>query len=170
MIEKKISAAEMLAQVHQYWPTEYEPINRFTYYLYRVKELSQVQLQMVMRRYDLTATEFDILTALRNTAEPHILSPTELRHSMLITSGGLTKLLHGLEARGLIQRTTAEQDKRSKLAHLSTEGCTTIEAAMEAVLTYDNDWISSVLDNEELAQLNHLMEKLNNKLEQRLFG
>jgi DNA-binding MarR family transcriptional regulator len=49
---------------------------------------------------------------------------------MLISSGGLTKLLKGLDARGLVLRLPSAGDARSRPVELSDEGSALIERAM----------------------------------------
>lgn len=81
----------------------------------------------------LTPAEFELLSALRAHAPPHRLTPTALYDAMLISSGGLTKLLKGLEGRGLVARPSSETDRRSRPVALTEEGRALTERAMAIV-------------------------------------
>ncbi|MCV6637858.1 MarR family transcriptional regulator [Candidatus Albibeggiatoa sp. nov. NOAA] len=168
-MKDKISADEMLARIKQHWPTDYHHVHELTIYLFRVRELALCQCNEDMKRFGLSSTEFDVLAALRNSPKPYVLTPKAVQQSMLITSGGLTKILYELERRKLITRSVQDHDKRSKLVHLTQAGQELVEQSMEAILKYDNEWISEVLEEGELKQLSTLLGKLNNRLEQRLF-
>ena len=83
--------------------------------------------------FDLTPAEFELLSALRALPAPQQLTPTALYDAMLISSGGLTKLLKGLEMRNLVVRIASETDRRSRLVALTPEGHALTEQAMAAV-------------------------------------
>ena len=90
---------------------------------------------------------------------PYVLTPTELQRSVLITSGGLTKLLYQLEARGLVSRSVQAQDKRSKLVHLTSKGKKLVERAVAEVMQVESQWIEQALSEKELEQLKKLLGK-----------
>jgi DNA-binding MarR family transcriptional regulator len=78
---------------------------------------------------------------------------------MLITSGGLTKVLQQLETRGLITRTTSDADRRSKPAHLSPAGVTLIERAMSELVTVMSAAVKERLSEKEIRDLVKLLNK-----------
>ena len=164
----RLTADEVLALGHQNWLHHYHHVDRFAVYLNRVRELSDAEVNQLLGRFGISHTEFDILATLRCTAPPHTLTPTGLRRSMLITSGGLTKLLHGLEHRALISRSVQEHDRRSKLVHLTDTGRRLAEEAMEEILRLTDQWLTESLDMEEIETLNRLLGKLNRSLEERI--
>ena len=82
-----------------------------------------------IRRHDLTPGEFGVLEALYHTG-PQLLG--ELKRRVLVSSGGMTYLVDRLEARGLIKRATAPEDRRARLAVLSPEGEALIERIFPA--------------------------------------
>jgi DNA-binding MarR family transcriptional regulator len=67
-------------------------------------------------------TDFDVLATLRRSGQPWRLTPTALRHSVLLTSGAMTACLNRLEAQGLIVREPASDDRRVLAAVLTEPG------------------------------------------------
>lgn len=153
------TAKYMLEQIEKYWPETNNLANEFIIFLSKARDIGMVQGCNIIETFNLSPAEFDILASLRRTESPHILSPTELQRSMLITSGGLTKLLYQLEASKLVKRSIQKQDKRSKLVHLTAKGKITIEKTMSALLQVENTRLLGTLTQSELKQLNKLLSK-----------
>ncbi len=55
------------------------------------------------------------------------MSPNDLYRSLLMTSGGMTKILKNLEAENSIKRMDHHSDKRSKMVRLTQEGKAMVE-------------------------------------------
>ncbi len=108
----------------------------------------------------LSEMEFDLLATLRNAPPPHRMTPSNIQQEMVITSGGLTKVLSQLEARGLISRTQQAEDLRVKPAALTEAGRELIEEAMAATVRDAAAWFRQRLDGDEMRQLQNLLEKL----------
>jgi len=85
-------------------------------------------------RHDLVLWEFDVLSALRRAGEPYELSPGTLVAQTLVTSGTMTNRIDRLEARGLVERRPAPGDRRGVRVHLTDEGLTRVDAALEDLL------------------------------------
>lgn len=164
---KQYSADRMIANFRQYWGDADTQVDAFAIYLHRSQQLSLKFCSPTISTHQISSTEFDVLAALRNTAPPHVLTPTELQRSMLITSGGLTKVLYQLEARGFISRSVQEHDKRSKLVHLTEMGKDIIEQGMEEVHKTDREMLESALSQNELETLIELMGKVTREFEKR---
>jgi DNA-binding MarR family transcriptional regulator len=94
---------------------------------------------------------------------PNELLPTELYGAVLMSSGGLTKVLRGLEKRGLIARGKA--DRRSKPVRLTAKGRALAERAMLDLLESDCKLIMSGLSDSEVERMTKLLCKLLNALE-----
>ncbi|MCS7022523.1 MAG: MarR family transcriptional regulator [Gemmataceae bacterium] len=86
----------------------------------------------VLAPFGLTLGQFDILATLRRHGPQGGLTPTELLHSVVLSSGGLTARLDGLAAAGLIERRPAAHDRRKVFIHLTPLGRQVIDAATEA--------------------------------------
>jgi DNA-binding MarR family transcriptional regulator len=63
-----------------------------------------------------------VLATLTLIGPPHRSSPTALCRMSLLTSGGMTKTLRGLESAGLVRRYRSPDDRRSLLVELTPKG------------------------------------------------
>lgn len=125
--------AALLDRMATHWPDASTDQAAATIALQRLaRRLGRVAAE-ALAPLDLTPAEFELLAALRAHAPPHRLTPTELYDAMLISSGGLTKLLKGLEGRGLVARPVSDADRRSRPVALTPEGRALAERAMAAV-------------------------------------
>jgi DNA-binding MarR family transcriptional regulator len=76
--------------------------------------------------------EMNVLAALRRAGEPHVLTPTELYRSLLVSSGAMTNRLDRLETAGLLARTPDPDDRRKVQVGLTAAGREVIDATMDA--------------------------------------
>jgi DNA-binding MarR family transcriptional regulator len=74
-----------------------------------------------LRPFGLSPSAFNVLMALRNTPA-EMLEPHELSERLLVTRPSITGLLDTLEAKGLIARTPAVDDRRRVNVRLTAEG------------------------------------------------
>jgi len=77
-----------------------------------------------------------------------------------MSSGGLTKVLHGLERRGLITRVEGKADRRNKPVRLTAKGRALAERAMSNVLDSSRRLIMSGLSESEVQRMTSLLRKL----------
>jgi DNA-binding MarR family transcriptional regulator len=166
-MKDKHTAAELMALCEENWPRTYNQTHRFAVYVNRTCLLGVQEVQEIVREKRLSLGEFDVLASLRSSPSPYRLPPTELQRATLITSGGLTKLLYQLEARGLVERSVHEADRRRKLVHLTRKGERLVEATMNKVTERESEWVEAALNEGELEQLNQLLGKVLGVLEQR---
>ena len=166
-MNKQYSADKILANGRIYWPDANHTIECLAIYLHRSAQLLLKHATQSIQQHRINTSEFDVLAALRNSPPPHVSTPTELQRSMLITSGGLTKLLYQLEAGGLISRSVQERDKRSKLVHLTNAGKDLVEKSMGELHETDSEMLDAALSKKELNQLVALLGKVTRTLEHR---
>lgn len=115
----------------------------------------------VMARHGLTFAEFDVLSTLeRSSRKDYTLTPKELQASVLITSGGLTKVLRQLEERGLVVRCAVEGDRRVKPVRIETPAIQLVRAAREEVFTVVGTWLNDVVDRREMAHATAFLQRL----------
>lgn len=125
----------------------------------RVAQLLQAELEPIFAAHGLNAGEFDVLAALRRTGRPYRLTPTELSTALIITSGGLTKRLNALEARGLIDREPDPSDGRSTAVALTRDGKRLVDAVLPEHAANERRLLGE-LDNKQRAELAGLLETL----------
>jgi DNA-binding MarR family transcriptional regulator len=129
--------------------TPMEVIGRIT----RLSALIQRELERVFAQHGLAGSDFDVLATLRRSEAP--LAPGELSRSMMVTTGGMTKLLDRLEAQGLIRREPDPRDRRGRLIVLTDDGRALVDRAVEAHLQNEQRLLAafSKAEREDLAAL-----------------
>jgi DNA-binding MarR family transcriptional regulator len=128
--------------------------------LHRASEAVMAPSREVWTRHDLTPAEFDVLATLRRSPPPRELTPSDIRSLLLVTSGGLTKIMAALEARGLVSRSRSHADQRIRPIRLTPSGKRLVEAAMADVMASSPPRIRNALNARELAKLTELLDKL----------
>jgi DNA-binding MarR family transcriptional regulator len=103
--------------------------------------------------------EFDVLTPLRRSGYPYMLTPTQLYEAALISSGGMTARLDRLERAGLVERTPDPNDGRGRKVALTAKGFDVIEEMIGKMVAMEENMLS-VLSAKEQKTLNQLLKKL----------
>lgn len=124
---------DMLLRTAQNWPDADTAVNRLVNRLFRLHDLILEDSAKEMARFDISPVEFTVLSSLRKLAPPHEMRPSELYNAMLVTSGGMTKILKSLDARKLVERIPDPNDGRGIRVRLTATGAALIEEVMEAV-------------------------------------
>ena len=119
---------------------------------------------LVLKPLGLHYTDLNVLATLRRGGQPYRRTPTELRDSVLITSGAMTACLDRLERAGLIRRVADPVDRRSSGAELTISGRKLIDQAIVVRFKEAAEAISS-LSAVESTQLAALLKKLGRGLE-----
>ncbi len=160
MDDRRISIAELREQQRQHWPLAYRNSQPAVLQLLRAADdflrLSSEQLQDL----SLLPAEFDVLAALQRQPAPHCVTPGALCQALLMSSGGLSKLLKRLESAGLVTRPANPEDGRSQLVQLSEAGGQLANTAMQRLCKLQRQWLTP-LDDEQREQLNRLLDSLN---------
>ena len=92
--------------------------------------------------HQLDAWEFDVLSALRRSGKPYQLSPGQLVHETLVTSGTMTNRVDRLVARGLVERSPDPDDRRGVQVQLNASGRKAVDGAIDALLTHEKELLS----------------------------
>ena len=144
----------------QYWPETYdELLMPLAMALHRAHEEHRKRADAVLDKYGLAPAEFDVLATLRRSPEPYALTPSEIQQGLFITSGGLTKVLQQLEAKGLVGRSTSEADRRSKPVHLSPVAIGLIENVMADLIAATEAPIKEMMSEAEIRELTRLLNR-----------
>ena len=64
----------------------------------------------VLEPFEISPSEYDVLAALRRAGSPYRLNPKALTQRLDRSSGGMAKLLKGLEVGGYVQRAPDPED------------------------------------------------------------
>lgn len=107
-----------------------------------------------LKRYDLTAAQFDVLIQIYSF-QP--LTQTELAEKVLVTQGGMSRMLARLEQDDLIIR---KQDWKTKTIELSEKGTHTIEAAIPGQIAFQSSFFEDALSKAEMKTLYTLLTKI----------
>jgi DNA-binding MarR family transcriptional regulator len=111
-------------------------------------------------RSGVTPTEFDVLATLRNAPPPHELTPSQVQSLVVITSGGLTKVMRQLEERKLVSRSLPGKDQRVKPLRITAAGRRLVERLMIDVAGLLGAWVRDRLDGSDAALLTSLLSPL----------
>lgn len=88
-------------------------------------------VSQMLRAHDMSYSDFDVIATLRRSGKPYELAPTELRESVLLTSGAMTACLRRLESAELISREANPRDRRRLSAKLTQRGCELVEKLID---------------------------------------
>jgi DNA-binding MarR family transcriptional regulator len=124
----------------------------------RLAQLLEGEQDPLLEAHGVTGGEFDVLAALRRSGRPYHLTPTALSRALLVTSGGMTKRLAALEARGLIERRPDPSDGRSSTVTLTRPGKRLFDAALAEHVANQQRLVAG-LDPDEREQLASLLER-----------
>ncbi len=123
----------------------------------------EARATVALRPVGLHYTDLDVLATMRRSGKPYRLTPTELRESVLISSGAMTACLDRLEYNGLIARRAHPDDRRSKSAELTPAGVRLVDRAIVARFEEATEAIAG-LSPRERTSLATLLKKLEQTL------
>ena len=126
----------------------------------RISALVDQEMDRVFQPHGLTGGDFVVLAALRRSGQPYQLTPTALTRSMMVSSGGTTKRLDRLEARGLIRRDRDPADRRGTLVTLTSAGLATIDTVASAHVQNEKRLVATLSPNQRKTLTRLLRELL----------
>ena len=152
------------------WPKERPAEARIVPGLFRSRNYIWDNDHRIVENHGVSWSQFLALSSLRSAAPDYVLSPTQLYTAAQVTSGGMTKMMHGLTKAGLIERIDNPEDKRSRLVRLTPQGAILAEKIVEELVSENKDLIGGILSADEAEQLASLLRKLSVGLQSRLSG
>lgn len=123
------------------------------------KDLMVKSENFLKTNYDLLHTDIDVLASLYFNGKDYVMSPTELYDALILSSGGMTKVLKKLQDRGLIKRDSVTNDKRKNLVCLTQKGIELTEEIMDNKALMVEKFFS-VLDKKEKENLKNILSKV----------
>ncbi|MBT3277083.1 MarR family transcriptional regulator [Candidatus Thioglobus sp.] len=145
---------------HENWPDIDVNLAMAVLNLGRASSQFNLLVESVCEQFDLSVFELEVLVLLRSFPYPHRLTPSLLSSSLMVSSGGLTKVLIKLESKNYIIRDANPTDKRSKIVRLTELGVEFIEKNYPLVQYMSKQFFESKLSKRELALLTNLLTKL----------
>jgi DNA-binding MarR family transcriptional regulator len=143
------------------WSVQHDPLVVPLFLnLERARKMAHHNARKVWDRHGLTPSEFDVLAVLRNVEAPHELTPGQIQDLVLLTSGGLTKVIHLLEEKGFVERFVARDDNRVKPVRLTATGVLCIGQAMQDLAEMTGAWIRSLLPEKDIQLATRMLRKI----------
>ena len=149
------------------WPKERPAEARIVPGLFRSRNFIWDNDHRIVESHGVSWSQFLALSTLRSSVPDFTLSPTQLYTAAQVTSGGMTKMMHGLTKAGLIERIENPEDGRSRLVRLPPKGKDLAEDIVDALIQANKALIGGSLEPEETEQLATLLRKLSLGLEAR---
>lgn len=150
------------------WPKERPAEARIVPGLFRSRNYIWDNDHRIVERHGVSWSQFLALSSLRSAAPDYVLSPTQLYTAAQVTSGGMTKMMHGLTKAGLIERIDNPDDKRSRLVRLTPQGACLAEKIVDELISENKALIGGILSADEAEQLANILRKLSAGLQSRL--
>ncbi len=104
-------------------------------------------------------TWFEVLLRL-DQAPDNTLSPGDLAHAMVLTTGGITRLVDRLTDAGLVHRRASEDDRRRVLLQITPRGAETLQTAVAVHTDYIQRHLFDVLGPRKVDELVRLLHEL----------
>lgn len=114
----------------------------------------------VAREAGLTNGALFTLFILRSYYPDDHITPRELGEATMMTSGGVTKVLHALVDQGLVSRLQHPSDARSAMIGLTEAGMRLVENILPIVEAKDRALLLDPLTVEERVEFTRLLQKL----------
>jgi DNA-binding MarR family transcriptional regulator len=148
----KLSVAGILAESAENWPEFDRPETRVMLGIIRLNDIVYESTRSLLAEFGLTPGAFETLMTLRGQPAPWQMTPSALYQSILMSSGGMTKVLKQLEADGLVDRVDNPEDQRSRFVRLTPAGKILAEQVMEAVAGHDRELLTGSLSDQQIEQ------------------
>ena len=110
-------------------------------------------------QHGLTLSDYDVLIQLYH-APGRRMRRVDIARQVLLTASGITRLLDGLEAGGLVEKQRCESDGRVAYAALTERGIRTCERASESHLADVEELFAGNFGPDERASLAELLGRL----------
>jgi len=113
----------------------------------------------LVAQHGLTINDYEALLHLAR-AEDGRMRRVDLAELLILTASGVTRLLDGLEAAGLVERASCDSDRRVTYAVLTEAGRTKLRQASKSHVADIRAYFEGRFSSEELTQLAGLLGRL----------
>ncbi len=113
----------------------------------------------LVAEHGLTINDYEALLHLAR-AEDGRMRRVDLAEQLILTASGVTRLLDGLEAGGLVERVSCASDRRVAYAVLTESGRTKLREASKSHIADVREFFEERYSGEELQQLARLLGRL----------
>ena len=150
------------AEIHRCgFNVEFDPVVMPLMYLLRAGKAYHISiLEQNIQTIGLSVFEADVLVTLKRSLNENQLTPKQVGERLVISSGGLTKVLNQLERKGFITRLIDENDKRSKPIKLTPAGEQKAIDALLIIKSTTDAWVHGRLSDEKIIALSNLLSEL----------
>ncbi len=121
--------------------------------------VTRVMDEHLRAEHRLSLRDYEVLLALADTPDGR-LRRVDLAARVLLTQGGVTRLLEPLERDGLVSRATSDRDRRVVFAELTPEGRRRLTAARRTHRRDIAALFADRFDADELVSLDALLARL----------
>ena len=134
------------------WPETDAVAVAFFTRVHLLARLMRDRLAYAARAHEVTAPDAVLLGTLRRLGPPYASTPTQLSQRAVLSAPTMTKRLHQLERRGLIERQTSADDRRVRFIVLTAKGADVTDRIIRAQMA-DNLAGIGPLSRADLRQL-----------------
>lgn len=128
----------------------------------RTSDQFEIRIARLLREYDLTASQYNVLRILRGSGQP--LPSSEIAERLLQVVPAITGLIDRLEKQGLVSRQRCTKDRRVIYVEATGKALEIIEQ-VDAPLANLHHQLIGHLSREELEELSRLLEKARRSVE-----
>lgn len=105
--------------------------------IHRLAQLTDVTLRPTFAAAGLAPGDFDVLAALRRARPPHARTAGQLRETLMVTSGAVSKQVDRLAGKALVTRDVGADDARVRRITLTDAGVALVDELIQVHL--DNE-------------------------------
>lgn len=110
--------------------------------LWRAAKLLSDDRRRTLRQLGIEDSTLDLLSTLRRSGKPYTLTTRELGERTLVTAGAISQRVGRAEGAGLVARAPSDRGRRAVAVTLTPRGHRTIEAAVTALLTHEEELVA----------------------------
>ena len=139
---------DWIDEFSEMWAREYPDADTSTLSpmtrLVRLGVLMDTFQKETLEPFELTPSDYAVLSTLRRAGQPYQLSPSALYTVLERSSGGMTKMLKRLEGVGLVERIPDPEDGRSTLVLLTELGVALQEEVFKVFLSRTQELLHTI--------------------------